>query len=296
MSLSFVPVAMPDDAAAAVAFLTSNEWPFHGSTRLAPDAAAAVVLVSDEVASFWIRDGDRTVGMARALDLDDLADGSPLLDIRIAESHRGRGIGTAAVTWITDHLFGAHPELHRIEATTRGDNVAMQRVFDRCGYRCEGRMLEAWAQADGTRFDSLTYAILRREHDAARTLPTRPTTAGPELYAAEPLGDREGGPVGRVIVPPDRDPDGPAFFEWQLRGQEWSDEHDHDEWVYVLDGELHVEADGVQVVAGPGALVRVPAGSRGTYSAPVFARLLSVYGPRPPHPADPRGVLRDLDG
>jgi ethanolamine utilization protein EutQ (cupin superfamily) len=65
--------------------------------------------------------------------------------------------------------------------------------------------------------------------------------------------------------------------------------------VYVLEGELHVEADGITVVAVPGALVRVPSGSRGAYRAPVFARMLSVYGPRPVNPGDARGLLRDLD-
>ena len=65
--------------------------------------------------------------------------------------------------WLTAYLFTTYPGLHRIEATTRADNAAMQAVLVRCGYRLEGTMVEAWKQADGTRFDSLTYAILRRE-------------------------------------------------------------------------------------------------------------------------------------
>ena len=70
------------------------------------------------------------------------------------------------MTWLTDHLFSTYLELDRIEATTRHDNLAMQRVFDHCGYRLEGRTLEAWANADGTRSDTLAYAILRREWQA----------------------------------------------------------------------------------------------------------------------------------
>lgn len=70
------------------------------------------------------------------------------------------------MTWLTDHLFSTYLELDRIEATTRHDNLAMQRVFDHCSYRLEGRMLEAWANADGTRSDTLAYAILRREWQA----------------------------------------------------------------------------------------------------------------------------------
>ncbi len=288
MALTFHPVLV-DHAAAAIEFLVSNEWPFHGSPRLTPDTAESVAIAGDDVAVFWVRDEGRTVGLVRAFDLDDVVDGSPLIDLRIAGSDRGRGVGTAALMWLTDHLFDTYPELHRIEATTRGDNRAMQHVFGRCGYRAEGRMVEAWRQADGTRFDALTYAILRRERNAS------PPDGTPQLFAAQPIRERPGRPTGRVIVPADHDPAGPAFFEWELCAQEWSDEHLHDEWVYVLDGVLHVESAGVAVVGTTGALIRVPSGSRGTYRAPVHARILSVYGPRPPHPADASGVLRDLD-
>lgn len=91
---------------------------------------------------------------------------------------------------------------------------------------------------------------------------------------------------------PELAPAEPAFFEWELRGEEWSDEHPHDEWVYVLDGELVVESGDTSVTCTTGALVRVPAGSRGTYRAPVHARMLSIYGPRPSGPLDAKGVLR----
>ena len=118
--------------------------------------------------------------------------------------------------------------------------------------------------------------------------------SAPELFERAPMRLRPGRPVGRVIVAPERDPAGPAFFEWELRGQEWSDEHPHDEYVFVLEGELHVTVDAATVVATSGALVRVPAGTRGFYAAPVHARILSVYGPRPNDGRDPRGALRAL--
>jgi RimJ/RimL family protein N-acetyltransferase len=123
-------------------------------------------VAADDVATFWIRDDGQTIGMIRLLDLDQLDVGSPLFDLRKAENHRGCGIGRHAVHWLTGHLFGAYPILHRIEATTRDDNLAMQSVFTHCGYRLEGRLLEAWRNADGTRSDTLTYAILRREYGA----------------------------------------------------------------------------------------------------------------------------------
>lgn len=160
--------ALPADAAAVVQFLTSSEWPFHGTSELTAEQAAAIAIMDDETASFWVRRADVPIGLIRVFDLSDLADGSPLFDIRLTGDERGRGVGPVAVGWLTNHLFTEHPELMRIEATTRHDNTAMQVVFDRCGFRQEGRLVEAWVSADGGRFDTLIYAILRRECRVSR--------------------------------------------------------------------------------------------------------------------------------
>jgi RimJ/RimL family protein N-acetyltransferase len=161
--LTVAPVAWPADHDAVVEFLTAHEWPFHAASRLTRQAAAAVEIATDDVASFWIRAGDTNIGLIRLLDLGDLEDGSPLFDLRIGTRDRGRGVGRRAVEWLTEHLFAISPSLHRIEATTRSDNLAMQAVFRHSGYRQEARMVEAWKNADGSRSDTLGYAILRRE-------------------------------------------------------------------------------------------------------------------------------------
>lgn len=166
MKPTFESVVWPDDHDAVIGFLMSSEWPFHATPLLEHDQAAQFSVVGDDTASFWIRVGTERIGLIRAFDLDDIDDGSPLFDVRIAGHHRSRGVGSAAVAWLTDHLFTTHSELHRIEATTRHDNLAMQRVFNHCEYRLEGRMIEAWKNVDGSRSDSLTYAILRREWEA----------------------------------------------------------------------------------------------------------------------------------
>ena len=162
MSPTFARIAL-EDRDAVIEFLCAHEWPFHGCPHLTPDEAGDVVVVDDETASFWIRDNGEVVGLVRLLDLADLDDGSPLFDLRIATAHRGKGVGTAAVAWLSDHLFSEYPVLHRIEATTRGDNAAMQTVFDRCGYRREGVLREAWRSANGDRHDTLVYGLLRHE-------------------------------------------------------------------------------------------------------------------------------------
>jgi RimJ/RimL family protein N-acetyltransferase len=159
---------------AIVAFLSGNHWPFHGTAQLSTAEAEAVTISSAATRSFWIRDGGVAVGLVRLLDLDDVDDGSPLFDLRIASADRGRGIGTAAVKWLSDYLFVEYPALHRIEATTRSDNAAMIAVLERYGYRREGLLREAWKSRDGSRHDTIVYGLLRREWSggAAHSLPT----------------------------------------------------------------------------------------------------------------------------
>jgi RimJ/RimL family protein N-acetyltransferase len=151
------------DADEVVALLCGSEWPFHGTGRLTAEEAADVEFDGPATVSFWILDDGRRIGLIRVFDLDDLVNGSPLFDIRIATQHRGAGVGGQAVRWLTGHLFSTYPELHRIEATTRADNAAMQRALERAGWHREGQLREAWRSADGTRHDTLVYGTLRSD-------------------------------------------------------------------------------------------------------------------------------------
>lgn len=164
MAISFRSIFIPADSDAVTQFLSSNSWPFHNPSAMSVEAAANLQTSSESVESYWILDGGSTVGVIRLFDLDDIdRGGSPLFDLRIAEECRGRGIGTQAANWLTGHLFVAHPALHRIEATTRSDNVAMRRVLERCRYVAEGEFREDWTNEDGTRSNTSAYAILRSD-------------------------------------------------------------------------------------------------------------------------------------
>jgi RimJ/RimL family protein N-acetyltransferase len=105
-------------------------------------------------------DGGATVGFVR---LDDLNDPTPMFDLRLRRRARGHGLGTATVGWLTTYLFDELPDIHRIEATTRRDNHAMRRVLRRCGYVKESHYRQAWPSSDGTRHDSIGYAVLRSD-------------------------------------------------------------------------------------------------------------------------------------
>lgn len=166
MTTHFDRVDTVADWDALVALLAGNHWSYHSRPVLSTDDVAAMEFRSASTDSYWIVDADRRVGLVRLLDLDDIDDeggGCPMFDLRIDGSSRGRGLGTAAVQWLTRHLFSAHERLHRIEATTRDDNLSMQRVFERCGYRQEGRLRQSWRDVGGTLHDTLVYAVLRTD-------------------------------------------------------------------------------------------------------------------------------------
>lgn len=103
-----------------------------------------------------------------------------------------------------------------------------------------------------------------------------------ERFPKEPMTGDGPGMAGRAIVDPaDAGWQDVAVMEWELNAAQWTDRHPHDELNYILEGELHVEVDGSTVVAGVGDTVRVAGGSFGRYWAPVYARMLAVYGPNP---------------
>lgn len=87
-----------------------------------------------------------------------------------------------------------------------------------------------------------------------------------------------------------------VLSEWELEGTGWADLHPHDETNIVVEGELHVECDGETVVVGPRGTVRVPAGKVGRYSAPVYARMIAIYGPNPNGGKTEYGEYYDLPG
>ena len=101
----------------------------------------------------------------------------------------------------------------------------------------------------------------------------------PTLYPRTEFGERDA-PKCRVIIP--ALPGGwsePAFFEWELRAESWTDEHPHSEYNFVLEGEVFISSGGLTVTAKTGDVVRVPAGAVGRYWTPTYARLLAIYGP-----------------
>ncbi|MFG1702551.1 GNAT family N-acetyltransferase [Nonomuraea sp. M3C6] len=153
----------PGDIQLLVDFLTEEEWPFHAGTQdreTVRRRAVEGLYDNEETRTFWVLADGQHAGLVR---LQDLPDDTPMFDLRIRQSWRGRGLGTAAVAWLTGYLFTEFPQITRIEGTTRQDNHAMRAVFRKSGYAKEAHYREAWPGQDGIRYDSIGYAILRRD-------------------------------------------------------------------------------------------------------------------------------------
>ncbi|WP_423184976.1 cupin domain-containing protein [Arthrobacter sp. NyZ413] len=82
--------------------------------------------------------------------------------------------------------------------------------------------------------------------------------------------------------------------EWELEACEWEDVHPHTETNYLLEGELHVESDGETVILKPGDSARVNADRTGRYWAPVYARMVTIYGPNPTGAESHSFVYREI--
>jgi RimJ/RimL family protein N-acetyltransferase len=152
------------DGPAMVAFLAADKWPFHGSVHEDPRSVLERLdtgyYEGPAARTFWILLDDMPVGMIRLFDLDDE---TPMFDLRISSAHRGRGLGTRALRWLTDYVFTQLPSASRIEGTTRQDNEAMRRAFRACGFAKEAHYRDGWPDESGRRHDAVGYAILRRD-------------------------------------------------------------------------------------------------------------------------------------
>lgn len=176
MQLSFIPFELPDEQDLLSSWLTSDRWPYHINPHPSREQVLGWIqegiFTGTDHQTFWMMAASQErVGLIRLYDLDDVDDGYPLFDLRIREAFRGQGVGKQALQWLTRYLFETWPRLDRIAGTTREDNVAMQRVFQACGYVKEGHFRKDWRTAEGHRYDALQYAILREDWETQTVTP-----------------------------------------------------------------------------------------------------------------------------
>ena len=87
--------------------------------------------------------------------------GTAEIGVTFAPGHQGTGLATEALTAVVTTLFEEHG-LHRVFAETDDRNVAVHRLLERLGFRCEARFVEAdWFKEEWTTLR--VFAVLRRD-------------------------------------------------------------------------------------------------------------------------------------
>ena len=81
--------------------------------------------------------------------------------VTFAPAAQGSGLATEALAAVITRLFEAYG-LHRVYAEADDRNPAVHRLFERLGFRCEARLVEAdWFKGEWSTLR--VFAVLRRE-------------------------------------------------------------------------------------------------------------------------------------
>lgn len=164
MSITFVPMA-PSDTEDLIDFLTSNRFPFH--VQAAPQAADIRSKIengrfwNEDTQGYWVLRNGQRIGLAALEDLQE--DDSPLFDLRLAETQRGKGVGVEVLRALCDMVFAMMPNTLRFEGQTREDNIAMRKTFLRAGFLKEAHYRLGWPTNDGGHVATIAYSILRQD-------------------------------------------------------------------------------------------------------------------------------------
>ncbi|MCX4474195.1 putative ribosomal N-acetyltransferase YdaF [Micromonospora sp. MW-13] len=97
-----------------------------------------------------------------ALYYDEPMTGQAMIGYSMLPAGRGRGLATRAARLVAGWAFD-EVGISRIWAGTRPENVASQRVLEKVGFSREGLMRGRLPGPDGTRVDSVVYALLAAE-------------------------------------------------------------------------------------------------------------------------------------
>ena len=146
-------------------WISSDRWPtFSGDGTSKEDILKRIgegKYFNDDRKNFWVinKDGSR-VGLVELYDLSDL---TPMFSIRMRTKYRNQGYGSVALEWLCDYVFETYPDKLRLEAQTREDNKAMQKLFDKCFFVKEAYYREAWPVEGGKHLASVAFGLLRND-------------------------------------------------------------------------------------------------------------------------------------
>ena len=155
----------PHQSEELITFLTSYQWPFHGTSKPLRSALEKLIadgfFISEESETFWLMDeNNHKIGIIR---LYDLQDDTPVFDIRINPEIQGQGYGTQAIALLCKYVFSSLMDKRRLEGYTRADNKAMINVFKKCHFAKEAHHRDSWPDDNGKYYDSVGYTILKSD-------------------------------------------------------------------------------------------------------------------------------------
>ncbi len=163
----------PDEKIRLANWISGETWPFHVNNNPTYDDVVKRIengdFIEPENRTFWIMLPDNPEPAALVI-LQELSDPTPVFDLRIKGEFRGKGLGRLILDELTRLVFTT-TEKHRMEGHTRADNIAMRRVFKKCGWVMEAFYRHSWPDAQGGFHDAVAYAILKSDWESGTTTP-----------------------------------------------------------------------------------------------------------------------------
>lgn len=170
---------VPDERDALIDFVAADTYPYNGVPEPTREQVASWIDKDFYAGTFWITLGGATrVGVVQ---YQDASAKHAEVHIRLHTAYRGQGIGAQAIVWLTNYLFRTYQAKHRVEGWTRVDNIAMRRIFRKCGYVKEAHLRLDFPTGDGAYMDNIGYAILRNDWRARTVTPVNWHDEGDEV-------------------------------------------------------------------------------------------------------------------
>ncbi|KAF2221373.1 acyl-CoA N-acyltransferase, partial [Elsinoe ampelina] len=88
------------------------------------------------------------------------------LGISLLPEYQGKGYGSEAIYWITDWAF-RRTGLHKVQIGTFEYNEGAVRLYEKVGYKLEGRIKEQWFQ-HGRWWDEFLFGMIDREWEEVK--------------------------------------------------------------------------------------------------------------------------------
>jgi len=153
----------PEDADALVRIRKEPEVAQRWGSADIEEEVAEGFIGSDE--GFVIEVDEEVVGAIQYREEDDPMYRHASIDVFLATSHRGRGLGAEAIRVLARHLFEERGH-HRLTIDPAADNAAAIRAYKKVGFRPVGIMRLYERGPDGAWHDGLLMDMLHEDLSA----------------------------------------------------------------------------------------------------------------------------------